>query len=218
MKKIIFLAIAAPLMTVIAKAQEFKFEGTNFKIESRYQQKEIKVPDVSAEGSTRVIGKIGFWGKVAYSQPILPKKLVEKGYPKENGLNGYSGFFYSDNGLEFMAGAGLELTKKFWGPTLGISISKKNFSFSAMGIYSVECAYNRSEQSIEGYDPNSWYKAQIIFKAKKNFGIGLTSQRFYSTGIMSEFEPCCGVKFWGILGRDLESKTNSIRFGIGVNI
>jgi hypothetical protein len=144
-----------------------------------------------------------------------------------------------------MAGLGLEQKKSFWGPMFGIYWERNNFSFSARGIYSASCAfhesYSQSEQNaypdatfvyIKGFDPNSWYEATFLLKNVVNsWNLGLTSKRFYSTGILVEYDPynlfeenrkdvdfLNQLKLWTIIGRDLEFGINSVRAGVTINI
>lgn len=244
MRKIVFLTVVV-LIALTAKAQPFKVEGTNIGLNSRAEQSAgVKLPEVYFESSLTITKKISFWGKVEFSQPIIEKQWVAKGYAlkEEYGGNGYGGFSYAWPNLQVMAGVGLDQKKNFWGPTFGIYWQKGNLEFSARGVYSANCAfrkdYSQAEQDavkkeytnaefvyIKGYDPNSWYSATLLVKNIGNFNLGLTSRRFYSTGIIVEYEPYNKsredhneLKLWGTAGRDLEFGNNSVQLGIMINI
>jgi hypothetical protein len=209
-----------------------------------YQLGRNYYPRFKLEGYSIFHSGLGIWGFGEYSQPVVYQKWRDKGYSINNDFNlsvnvaGSYDFYDSHvNKIKVFAGFGYGTGKRYFGPLAGIYIDNKKWHLKAYGLYAIRTAYKAhyspaeiAENNlhggsvfIDGFDPNSWYKATLGYSFRKNLQAGLISERFYSTGLFGEYDlgikarpdkTLQNLKLRVISGRNFEAKENCFSLGI----
>lgn len=197
-------------------------------------------PRFSFERHTVYQSKLGVFALFEFSELVKYQKWYNQGYTLSNyffpSANlGISYDFKTQAGvIKVFAGLGGGMCKLYIGPMAGIYINQEKWSFKAMGLYSLATAYRadysedyiiaQGEQNvvyIRGFDPNSWYRFSAKYSLTENLKLGIISERFYSTGLVAEYEinryPSAGLTLKTIIGKNLEINQNCYNIGLSIN-
>lgn len=180
----------------------------------------------------------GTFGLVEYSKSFTYPQWAKNGYNLKDcyylTANAAVSYDFKGGNLSRKILIGASLNQISFGPFLGLYLDYGRWSFKATGVYSVASPFksNHSQDStdiygnrlvhIKGIDPNSWYKASIVYAVTDNLKIGAVSERFYSNcGLSGEYEfktkgdrIVSGIKLRVVAGRNLEINQNCFQFGI----
>lgn len=179
---------------------------------------EVNLPSVGEKFYPRLLledqnnftakSRLGLWTLIEFSGfSYTPNSWIEKGYNPENryDINQKLGLTYEYGCSKIIFGTGFSFTKSYLCPLLGFSLQKDKLYFQAVGLLDINHA--------NGYDPNSWYKAQLLYSLSDHLDMGVVSERFYGTGIVSEYN-LGSVKFKFMYGKELEFDKNVFQFSL----
>lgn len=154
----------------------------------------------------------------------------EKGYPLEEDIYisvsaAFSTYIKREyrNEAFFFIGMGYMTEKSFLGPMAGFMLHNKKWSIESRGQISLKGNFEKyyEDYGVKYFDPNSWYKIDLLRKFGDYFACGLFSERFYLTGISCEFKVpdiknCLGLKIKTYVGQDFVS--DKLSFGLALNL
>ena len=156
--------------------------------------------------------RFGLWTIIEFSgSPYTPSSWIEKGYELNNryDINQKIGLTYEYGLSKIIFGTGFPFTKSYLCPLLGYSLQKDKLYFQALGLLDIKHA--------EGYDPNSWYKIQLLYSLSDHLDMGVISERLYGTGIVSEYN-LGSVKFKFMYGKEIEFNKDVYQFSLLLKI
>ncbi len=242
MKTGLLLMLFAFFMAVVS-VQAQVVEQENIFAAHVYQVGPKIYPRFSVSGQSIYKSGWGVYALAEYGKSIAYPEWVTKGYVlKETfniSLNAGVSYDFHDSGCgdgKIVAGVGFGTGKSYLGPFLAVALQKGNFSLDAKGVYAVLSPYrsNYSQEMVDlhgnhlvyvqGFDPNSWYRASLSYDLSKSFKIGVISERFYATGLHLDYkliirgESVQGLQFRTIFGRNLEIDQNCFGFGVSMSI
>ena len=105
----------------------------------------------------------------------------------------------------YLKNTGFSFTKSYLCPLLGYSLQKDKLYFQALGLLDIK--------HPEGYDPNSWYKVQLLYSLSDHLDMGVVSERLYGTGIVSEYN-LGSTKFKFMYGKEMEFNKDVYQFSV----
>lgn len=168
----------------------------------------------------------GLWAEVEIAGlPYTPSAWIAQGYKLDDryDLNPKLGLTYSYLDVKIIIGAGVSFNKSYFGPLAGFSFNNKKVYFQALGLLATYTPYKSnytSEQEcvpriyIKDFDPNSWYRIKLLYSISNHLEMGIISERFYGTGLISEYSLSRSLKFKFMFGRELEVDESVFQFGL----
>ena len=187
-------------------------------------------PRIEFEGSSVFTSNIGLWGLFSFSPPVAKPEWSKKGYPNEDrfhfslnaGLS-YDMILSECQIIKMISGIGGTFDKFWIGPLVGVTLESQSWEFYSMVVYSLFSSYD--EKYFKNYDPNSFYKIFISYRLTPDFKIGIVSERFYGSGIFTEYDSGLnahqsfkGLKFRLMGGYDFEFKSSVTSIGMIVGL
>lgn len=170
-------------------------------------------PSGTVEAFASYRSGFGTWGFLQYSQAVISKEWVDKGYTLSQkrfnlGMNialSYDFYGPRNSQIKVFGGLGYRFGQSFFGPLAGGHLTVNRWHIRAFGLYATSSAYKSSysdisEESyalyghlgdpiiIDGFDPNSWWRITCGYKLSDRFNLGFISERFYATGLFGEYE------------------------------
>lgn len=245
MKKVVFLSLLVGLVSLLSvegRAQAEKSSENVFRVD--FYQLDKSYPRFQFEGYSVFNSGIGLWCLGEYAQPVIRNEWVAKGYilpPEEFNFSLNLGLTYNiGDDLKIIGGIGAGAGKRYFGPLAGLRFKSGRISFDALGVYATITAF-KSEYSeeylqkytnlnygkpiyIRGFDPNSWYRASILYSVTDNFEAGVVSERFYLTGITVGYgkeissDYVKSLKLKASIGRNFEFSVNGLSIGMDIGL